>query len=290
MTQAARFPQNIAIQQTWTTSVAGMGTWKTNDKEPDDPERNPIAEEENQRILEIIAVQKSVGRIRSTLSDYGDADEKSLRERLNYMAITADRVSFVEHFIRRAGAGASDYVVEINSSSSVVTSYTDRIGVRRIVLGATLQEGWQSDLLFYQRSSVFKCAFKLSALPASSGDYIRCGLYNSSTGSYVWIESSYNGSSWEDWDGVVDDTATSETVDFTSAPDTSWHTFEIFTSDSTVDFWLDRGTSGQEKKSTLGTCVPENALSAAVIQVYTGGAGGQNLDTDLIACRDTREF
>jgi len=293
MTQTARYPGLLAIQADYTASVSGCGREKSDDKPVSRLDVNCSGPEYNQIVVELIAAQQALGTTMSVPADYGDGNLGSLREALQFKTVTTSKAGFIEHFLQNPNASipVSNYMVEKSTASSDGGSnYTDRIGVRRITLGATTAEGWEQTVdRFYQRTVLVHCAWEISALPGTDGDYFEMGIENSVATSWVRFISTRASGVWPDWTVEIDDGVAAPTTDTfpNVAPDTDRHTFTILATSTGATFWMDIGTAGQEKKEL--TAAPDDDLGTPYIEVKSA-SGGETHDTDIIACFDTRTF
>jgi hypothetical protein len=292
---AAKYPNNRPSADDWTTTNAGMGRTKSNDKDPRDLNTNFVAEEYNQQNLEIMALADSLGLLNSLPTMSTASDHYAVREIMTYMARRADKAGVGEHFIKRVGAATySDYY---NNVGAAATAYTnaiagDNCGVVDQTMGLGVSTGWETtDDHHHFRYTYcrFRCRVDTLAGAWAAGDTIEMGLGDFAGAFVRFYALAGAGPAWPVWtvatdDGVggsASDTLTADSDDLA----TGWHVFELLTTSTGSHFFYDRGGASEEYKALAQA--PLNAHCEVYLHC-THAAGGDHLYTDAIASVDTR--
>ncbi len=290
MAQTPKYPQNLPTADDWSTSNAGMGREKSNDKSPVDLNVNAVAEEFNQARQEIIAIAKKLGIDRTDLTDSSDTDYANSGEILSFMAQRADKPGFVEHFVNRSGiAHDSNYLLAAGTATTVW--FSDAVGVKAQTIQVATDTGWATqDQPMRFRSTHVRFRWQVDTLVGSwaNGDYMRLGLYNSVAPSFVDFYVARAAGSWPVWTVRIDDGIGGTASDtLTVAPSTGWHVFEIVTTATGATFYHDRGAGTADEDSKTLTQAPAND-KADLILWTNEAAGGDVLRTDMISAQDKR--
>jgi len=277
-----KMPKNLPTMTDWTDD--GMGREKSDDKGATDLEKNILGPEYSQMEAELLEIAKKLGTNLTLPTEYGDDESGCVDEILRYLAKRADRADCFEHFTHTSGLGPGIYFVDINSAGTF-NQVANACGVYGITCAAATVEGlYQAYDHFHQRYSYFRCRVKISSVPVGAADEIRVGLYRDATHYVQFICT--NPSVPTVWTVEVKDGAGSDSDTLTVAPDTDWHVFEIQTSETGADFWLDKDTVDVEHVELTGQA-PENGYAHPRGSMISA-AGGEAIQFDEIGARDTR--
>jgi hypothetical protein len=302
MAATAKFPAAEATADDWTSSNAGMGREKSDDKDPKRPAVNFIATEYNQQNVEIIAAQAKIGIDGHEPVGVAGSLDKSFDFLLNHWVPRLDQPGFVEAFLMDTGflgAGVhSPYLTLINATAADGINYaqSDALAAAFITAPAVVQvNGWDSSAIFHQQSTYYAARVKVDGLPASAGDYFQFGIRRDAT-HYVLFHSTKPAGAWPVWTVEVKDAGStwSDTLTAGSPADIDesgaggWVTFEILTTSTGAYFYYNRGEANAEYKGP-GTQAPQSAR-ASIWTAYgdNGGVGGDTIYYSGTACKDTR--
>jgi len=229
-------------------------------------------------------LELKVGDGSAVLSRYGDPDLNNIREIMEFMSWRCDRAGMSEHFLFNSWTTA---LVDDIGAVGAFAQVGGGIGVGQIACAAAVATGFaQATDHFAQRSSYFRCRWQMATLPVGVGDFLQCGLIRDGT-HYIKVYSQLGGGGWTPWYFEVNNGGVVAGQALAAAPSMNkWITFEIITTPIGASLVYLRGDATEEEKIDLVNA-PESAYCHPAV-LATSAAGGELLNCDLIACRDTR--
>jgi hypothetical protein len=273
-----------------TETTGSLGVDKANTDPVVTPSLNNDAAEYNNIKGAVRQLELKVGDGASVLTRNADADKENVREYMDFMMNRSDKAGYHDHFTYvlltvAALAGGGAVSVAQRSGGIGVYSQTSVAGVATglATAGATN--------IFHQRSSYCRFRVQLETIafgPWANGDTIRYGLWRDAT-HYVIFESVAAGGVFPNWTVEINDGGSTDSTTLTTGPDTSWHVFEILTTDSGAYFYLDRNTASEEYAYLNGQA-PENGYcdQRSEIDCTNVAAATCDLYSDEMSCQDTR--
>lgn len=271
-----------------TLTSTSLGVSKSNSEPIVIPSEDIDAAEWNTVAGAIRQLEIKLGDGSSALTRYGDADLNNVREAMGYMAQRADRAGVMDHFLLSAWTPA--FFDDIGAVA-VYAQVAGGVGVGQIIAAAGAATGFsQATDHFHQRTSYYRCRFQMATLPAGVGDTLNVGLIRDAT-HYVKIYAGCTnaaGPVWTPWYCEVNNGGAVAGGALVAMPEAAtWHTFEILSTAAGAFFYYDRGLVTEGYLAAVQA--PENGYCHPCVLV-TSAAGGQVMNNDLIACRDTRQL
>jgi len=291
----AKFDAAIATADDYTTTNAGMGRTKQDDKSPNDLNVNLTGPEYNQQNLEIIAAQTKLGIAGHQPVGIAGTLDRSHDFLLNNWMLRLDRQGFVETWLSTAAhiaaiARYSQWLDIVGGAGGVTSGLADSIRACAVTLAAGVPSGWDSDTIFEQQTTRLHTRLQVNVLSATDGDTIVIGLVRDAT-HYVTFVSTRAGGAWPNWTvGIANGGAPTTDILVTGNPSDfvgAWCTFEIISTSTGADFYYNRGETTAEYFTV--TAAPENAM-ATFRQRITSNVGGEIIYNSASACADTRNL